>query len=793
MVRRPLFYMTVALTASTVAAHYIGEMFAVVSAAVFIAAAPLKRKGGEAGRKTLPAAAILAIFYGMGAVNFCAYGYVNGESIVPEGKVEIIGTVKQVEEKRRDADTVSITMEAEVLEVCGRQAERREVVLVSVYIDEEMSGKRENGYNSVGVVPGDVVWVAGEGEEPAGRRNPGCFDYALYLKSIGVERIIRADEIDITEASGRESLNGKLYMMRESFMDKVESRIGTEMSAMVKGILFGDTDGMDEDTLEEFRMNGTAHILSVSGLHIGIIYGVISWLWRWRKGWVYFAMTIAFFCCYMMMASFSPPVVRAVLMVGLHLLAKVLNRRYDLESATYLAALVLMMENPMTLFNTGFQMSFMAMLSMAVVIPAAEKLYRGVLLSGISVQIGLLPYTAYMFNYISLGAVIVNIPIVFLSGLIVPLGLAAMAAGCVADGLFEVMADVLGGLCRMMVDINSVTTIDGVTVFTVTSPDIRLLLAYYILLLMFLQEEGRLLILRKRRGLIVVLTAAALAASVALGTVQDRGFDRADMVFVDVGQGDCIHIRTENGKEYMIDGGGSINYNVGEKTLKPYLLKNGTKKLDGMFVTHTHTDHYKGAVELCREGMVEKLFVYEGNKVKEEQILADTGMEESNIVYLYGGQTVGLSPEASVEVLSPERRTDREYRDIMADDEDENSSSLVMKVTVSGRSVLVTGDIEEECQEELAEDYGKSLECDIMKVAHHGSRYSYSERFTELAAPEYAVFQVGKNNFGHPDNGVIENYERLGIIIYRNDEDGAVAFDFSSSGRPKVMTVRQNT
>ena len=87
-----------------------------------------------------------------------------------------------------------------------------------------------------------------------------------------------------------------------------------------------------------------------------------------------------------------------------------------------------------------------------------------------------------------------------------------------------------------------------------------------------------------------------------------------------------MHIKAKDGKNYLVDGGGKIDYDLGKKTLKPYLLKNGVRRLDGAFVTHLHTDHYKGVAELCREGMVKKLFLYEGNRDKTGQICQETGM-----------------------------------------------------------------------------------------------------------------------------------------------------------------------
>lgn len=187
--------------------------------------------------------------------------------------------------------------------------------------------------------------------------------------------------------------------------------------------------------------------------------------------------------------------------------------------------------------------------------------------------------------------------------------------------------------------------------------------------------------------------------------------------------------------------------------------------------------------------MVGRIFLYEGSKVAAQKIIEETGLQQQDITYLYKGQTVNFASRDSVKVLWPENKSDREYLGMAEQENDENLSSLVFKVTIKGRSVLVTGDIDEECQKHIESVWKDEVKCDILKVAHHGSKYSYCNEFVERAAPEYAVFQVGKNNFGHPDKGVVENYLQKCIMVYRNDESGAVAFDFLPDGETKAMTV----
>ena len=104
--------------------------------------------------------------------------------------------------------------------------------------------------------------------------------------------------------------------------------------------------------------------------------------------------------------------------------------------------------------------------------------------------------------------------------------------------------------------------------------------------------------------------------------------------------------------------------------------------------------------------------------------------------------------------------------------------------------MIATGDVDGGCLDQITEIWGDKLDADILKVPHHGSKYSWSERFTAAVSPDYAIFQVGKNNFGHPDQGVVENYLGNDIMVYRNDEDGAVGFDFAKDSTVEVMTVR---
>lgn len=128
-----------------------------------------------------------------------------------------------------------------------------------------------------------------------------------------------------------------------------------------------------------------------------------------------------------------------------------------------------------------------------------------------------------------------------------------------------------------------------------------------------------------------------------------------------------------------------------------------------------------------------------------------------------------------------------------SEEEDENENSLILKIHAGGLSLLATGDIDAACEDRLAAKYRNGLKTDLLKVAHHGSRYSWSEDFARYAKPQAAVFQVGKNNYGHPNGEIIENYQRMEAGIWRNDLQGAVGFSCrqgdTAAGKKRLEVV----
>ena len=783
-IRRPLYYVAMVYAGAIFISYYMPP-----AAGGLVFACLVIFAWGSKGRSYRTFLALLALVFALGWTSL----WIQERVIDPMQKLEgeqavLTGEVLSLSLPQGEG---SVRMELKTEEPAGSR------LAVSYYLNEEQLA----AFPKEACLPGARVTVTGTLEEPEGKRNPNTFDYRLYLKSRGIRMVLKADQIrpGVSPAS---PVRYRLFLLRERYMDRLANTAGRETADLMQAILFGDKSGIDEDTMEVFQKNGTAHILAVSGLHIGILYGVMMKLWdlltdlapslfKGRSSWRCFITTALFFTAYACLAGFSPSVVRAVLMVLLHSYAQITFRRYDLSCAAFAVGLASMAHNPYILFQAGFQMSFLAILTMSVMLPYVHRLTTGVLAASLAIQVGLGPYMIYQFNNISLIAVFLNVPVIFLAGIIVPLGM----AGLVLPFLAAPAGVMLRLLCAVLLKCNDLCQIDQITTFLLASPHPALIAGYYLALAAFASEEGRLRILRKERGKIGASILIVILLSISGGACLDDGYRQNEITFVDVGQGDCIHIRT-CGRNYLIDGGGRDRYEIGTKTVKPYLLKNGVRTIDGAFVTHLHTDHYRGICELAKAGMVRRIFVYESNRLKQDQICRETGLDEDRITYLRAGLRVKLSRRAYLDVLWPEAQSEDRYRQMIENEEDENASSLIMKVSVNGVSLMATGDLGEDGEREIlaacrdGADPSGPLQSDILKVGHHGSGTSSCREFLGAVRLAFAVIQVGENNmYGHPTPETLGRLRARGIPVWRNDLQGAVGMRVSGGAVRSIMTM----
>ncbi len=700
------------------------------------------------------------------------------------------------------------------------------------------------GFNEL---TGRIISVEGTVAVPQEASNPRLFNYRLYLRTKGIRDILESNTWQCIVSSEKASfVPHAIYTYKNRFLSSIESRMGDEAYGLMSGIMFGEKALIGDQIYQDFQRNGTAHILSVSGLHTAIVFLWVMKLFGSKTRIMPALLAVSVLIIYAALSEFSPSVVRAVFMIAVCLLGKFLHERYDLTACCSFTALFLLIRNPYSIFSLGFQLSYLAVFSLAILQPYLGSHFRricteagvngadgktsgSIMFSRIermivplaAIQLGMIPAIAYCFNYLSLSAFWVNIPVAFLATLILPVGLLMMVLLPIIHlQPFGIAFDMCGIASELFIDwmiwINRFAASLDSSCFNVTSPSLCHLAAIYALLFFTCSETGQWLAgqetgengmtagawkdqhlsdprIRTANRLAAVSLLLILGFSIIVPPDQYRA---ADIVFLDVGQGDCIHIRTPKGKNILIDSGGKTDntglirdlkemhgFDVGKDILHPYLLKNGAGRIDIALVTHLHQDHFQGLCSLSEIMEIKAVCIYKGNQPRQSEFMEDLHVDPKCINYIKYPDKVNIESDIFVEILYPDKIRDT------VDYEDENEMNMVMRLNYKGKTILITGDLTPEDELKILEA-GIDVQADILKVAHHGSRFSTTDAFLEAVDPEYAVIQVGKNNFGHPSADVIDKLEKKGIIIMRTDQDHATLFDLEQDKPVRILTMK---
>ena len=648
----------------------------------------------------------------------------------------------------------------------------------------------ETVFTEAYMLTGADIEAGGEYREALPAEVPGCFDNRLYLRARGTAATFRANGIDVTDMNDglRNRFRRYLFRTREEFV----SRFDDETAGFIRGVVFGDRRDMDEDMVKEFNANSTGHILAVSGLHMGFMYSLLRMISGRRRTFFVSAAIISAMVIYGGMTMWSPATVRACTVMSMSILSLHLKRPFDLLTAVSAAALVMLIRQPYQLFDTGFRMSFLAMAGIAFLTKPLSSVTgeaAGVMLA---VQAGTMPITAYSFYRVNPLAVFINIPVILITSLLVPLCVMLLMGGLVL-GRYPAAGIRLSELMAYAVmDMNHLLSFDGGFSCSVAGFGASAMLLLYAAAFGLSSEWTRIKLLRKEKKSIFRTAAILMMPFIVLSAGLYDSFADDEIVFVAVGQGDCTHIRA-GGHDILIDGGGRDGFDTGERVLMPYLLHGGCSALDMALVTHLHEDHYRGISELS------EVFPIGAVGIPSDYREIFTGGTEEPLfrteqLYPAGpGSRITVSDDVHIDVIWPVRASSSA---ISA--EDPNEHNTVYMITYKGVKVMVTGDLLEEDELEMVRHYRSRnrtdmLRCDILKVAHHGSRSSSSETFLDAASPSIAVIQAGRNNiYGHPHRQTLERLEERGIHIYRTDVNGTVGIDIRR-GKVKVdVFLRSN-
>lgn len=640
---------------------------------------------------------------------------------------------------------------------------------------------------------GDKLSVEGECSGITGIRNPGDFDYKLYYKNKGISKIIKADSAVLLKENNAGVFRTMLYQSKKKVRSIIYEALPEKEAAILIGIITGDKADINEDTREAYMKTGLSHLLSVSGLHVGFLMVLLTYVlkpFRLEKK-LQGSVILLLITYYVLLIGAPLPSVRALIMLAVLMGGKAAGREYNLLASVSFAGMVMLVFKPLAVHDPGFMISFGAMYSIAIIYPVFYPMLRYIPSAirsaaalSVSVWFGLAPVLAYYFNYISVISIIFNLAAVPLSFLITITGFIGVFVGIASETLALYIFSVdyyLISLLNYIIQRASGFPLSG---FNIPTLPVYIYVLYYagigLLIAFFKLGYFKIYI---RRFALAYLIAAVIAISVYNLPSGDM-----KMVFFDVGQGDSCCIITPKKKAVLIDGGGSSQkgdyyYDVGGKITLPALLHQGIWRIDTVIVSHLHDDHMEGLLKVMEVYKVKNIIfpkVSAGSESisKNSSALLDLCMKKGIKIYRLGkGDYINLGGGARMDFLLPGEEAKP----------DENENSLTGILRYGDFRALFTGDIGKEAEELLRDE---AIRSSVLKVPHHGSGRSSSEGFLKEVKPRVSVVSVGKNSFGHPSTDTIKRLTDRGSLVYRTDKNGAVIV--TTDGRNmKVRTVKQ--
>lgn len=671
-----------------------------------------------------------------------------------------------------DGKTVTLTG---IVEEIAEKENSRQIRLSHIYLSSDLSYQRqvlvyENQQTTLKI--GYKVKAAGSYAPLEEASNPGQFDQKAYYEARGIGMVLKKAKLTVIEAKENIFFQ-KLYELRSFWAQNLEKITGKEEAALLKAMLLGEKSSLKKEQKELYQSGGISHILAISGLHISLVGMLLYRFLRKKKRSYPFSALVSGSCMvvYGFLTGFGVSAKRAVFMFLVYLGAELLGETYDVISALALSGLLILAEQPLQLFQCGFQLSFLSVGAVALGYPALQKRLGWKkkaalsLLSGLSVTLFTLPCTLYWFYEWMPYAVFLNliviplVPVVFLSGA------AGMLTGgaSVAAGMF--LAGASAGVLRFFQTLLERTEVLPGSRAIIGQPELWQIALYYVLVGAAVWG-GRCRARKKNQHRIEVRIFFIMFALCILCLPFHRP---VEVTFLDVGQGDAVFLRTEAGTTCLIDGGSTTVSDVGTYRLLPFLKSRGVSSLDYLFLSHMDADHINGAEELLKDqfrGIPIRhlcLSALPGDETR-ERLEKEARLFGTELCYISRG-TVFREKGAEIRCLSPVKDQKKE---------DENENSEVLMVEISGLRILFTGDLGEEGEQQLLEA-GTDLRAAVLKVGHHGSRFSTGEDFLEAVSPGFAVISCAEDNrYGHPASETVERLERAGCRIFYTMKSGAV-------------------
>lgn len=570
--------------------------------------------------------------------------------------------------------------------------------------------------------------------------------------------------------------------------------------ALVASLVLAQRDGLDRDVRDRYARAGLSHLLAISGLHVGLIAGILLLLTaalRLRKPHAS-ALAAAGTVAYVALLGAPDSAARAALQIVLVLAARAVQRPTRTEALIAAAALVLLAADPASITRPGFQLSFAGVVGiLALRRPILEALAplsrvrvarRSVgrwladgLATSLAATAATAPIVAWHFGRVAPIGIVANLVAIPLLGAALPALALALALGSVwlPAGRF-----VAGGGELLLDAVDRTATLAAAvpfgTVAVLPASAVALTAAVGL-------GYGASRRLGRVRGAVRGSVWVSVTVTVlALTPLRPTG-DRVEIHLIDVGQGDAIGIRSPGGRWVLMDAGLARNdYDAGSSRVIPYLGARGVRRLEALLISHPDGDHMGGAGAVIRAlrprwaggpGLV-------AGKPQYLALLLEARAAGVPWVAVRKGMEVELDG-MTMTFLFPDRS------DLGVDDA--NDASVVLRVAYGEFAVLLTGDAPASVEDRLVRELGRRLDADVLKVGHHGSNTSTTVGLLTATGARTAIISAGRDNrYGHPHHDVLARLRQQGLSVYRTDRHGSIVVRGDPDGRVRIRTERES-